>query len=697
MSQVTTSTAGRLLPLYARILSLGGLLLLAVAMLGNLSWLDELTPMSFVFVLAALLRLAPVRLSKYSYLTQSGIASLAGLVLVPVEAVLGGLAAAVFATDVLWHRKSALVGAVNAGREVIALMAAAGCYFLARWLTGAHDLSLDFLPAAAVLAGTYFLTSRGLFYFSLLVREKLLLEERLFILRWEVVGYAITLTGAVVVIWSAMNLTVGGWLSAALAMAVGGLLVRTLIEEAIAAEDLNKIHLLSSTVSNAVSLNAALEEIELLAHRLLDWNDFRIYRVERDQLRVIYRGKIGRKGDAPPDPGLAGLRQQAMDEGRAIIIDDLQQDSTISLRDAEAVSLVIHPLISADEVLGLLELEHRKERFYRSRDQAAIATIAVQIVTALRIAELRRPLLRTVNQIDAQVQALSRAADSLRATARALAGASEGLRRRAVQQEEFARRGLETTTTLAEMAAATAEGGARAASVSQSAAVAAGDNRIAINDAIQRLVQVQRFVTDSAGQMSALGEAAGRLTTFFGSIREVAEVTNLIALNAAIEAARAGAEGRGFAVVADEIRRLSVQTDQTARDAGRLADDIASEIGGILLHMEAGQALVSGVEGVSAEAVTALESIVVSTHEAGREARAIAESATSQEQTSRRLAEQIRQVAEASRQTRGEVELLTHQAEGAARGQADLEEAIGGLEAVASDLQRMARHFVIGE
>ncbi len=694
---MTTTGFYRLLPIYARLLSLGGLLLLLAALLANLSWLGQLTPLALVFLVSVVLRFGPVRLSKYSYLTQIGLPALAGLLLAPVQVVLAGVAAGVFAADVIWHRKPPLVGAVNAGREVIALMAAAGFYFLTRRLTGAHDLTLDFLPAAAVLAGSYFVTSRGLFYFSLLVREKLQLEERLFILRWEIVAYAITLAGTVAVVWAAINLTVGGWLAMALAMAVGGVLVRTLVEEAIAAEDLNKIHLLSATVSNAVSLTAALTEIEQLAHRLLDWGDFRIYRLEQESVREIYRGQHGRKGTAPPDPALDGLRRQAIREGRVLVIDDLQHDPTIGVRDTEAVSLVIQPLSSAEEVLGTLELEHRKERFYRVRDQAAIATIAAQIVTALRIAELRRPLLHTVNQIDTQVHALGGAADSLRATARALAGASEGLRHRTGQQEEFARRGLETTTTLAEVAAATSSGGVRAAAVSQSAAVAAGENRIAINDAIQRLVQVQRFVTESSSQVTALGQAAGRLTAFFASIREIAEVTNLIALNAAIEAARAGVEGRGFAVVADEIRRLSVQTEQTARDAARLADDIASEIGGILVHMEAGQTLVAGVEGVSSEAVTALEAIVVATHEAGREARTIAESATSQEQTSRRLAEQIRHLAESSRQTRGEVELLAHQAENASQGQADLEDAIGQLEAVASDLQRMARHFVIGE
>ncbi|MBS1241777.1 MAG: difA, partial [Gemmatimonadetes bacterium] len=201
---------------------------------------------------------------------------------------------------------------------------------------------------------------------------------------------------------------------------------------------------------------------------------------------------------------------------------------------------------------------------------------------------------------------------------------------------------------------------------------------------------------DSTHQVSALGDAAARLATFFASIREIAEVTSLIALNATIEASRAGAEGRGFAVVAEEIRRLAVQTDRTARDAAQLASEIGAEIGGILNQMELGHGLVAGVEGVSAEAVSALEAIVRAAHQAEEEARLIAQSAAAQEEASQRLAGQIGQVSESARRTRSEVETLARQATAASAGQADLEQAIAELEKVAMDLQRIARHFVIG-
>jgi methyl-accepting chemotaxis protein/branched-subunit amino acid transport protein AzlD len=690
-------SAKRLLTAYARLLAAGGLGFLALFLLVDQRWVTQPVTIVALILGTIALRSAPIRLSKYSYLHQSGIPALVGMVVAAPSAALLGVAVGTALCDVGLIRKPLGAGLINAGREVLALASAAGFYYLSLRLTGVTEPSLDYLPAAMVLVGGYFLASRALFYFSLLVRDKLQPEERLFILRWEVVGYLVTALAAGIVVWTLHALSPAGWLAMLLALGMIGLFARTLIEEAIAAEDLNKVHLMQAAVTGNVSLQTAFEQIEQFAYRLVDWDDMRVYRGDGARAGLVYRGKIGWVERGEPDPALEVLRAQVLRDGQPVSVARARSRVGLVLRDLRVGSVVIQPLKFADDTIGTLEVDHRKERFYRARDLAALRAVGNQVSTAMHIAELRRPLLLTVDQIDGQIRGLARAADSLRASAQALASASEALRQRTAVQEDFSRRGLETTTSLAEISVAMATGGARAAAVSQEAASAAARNRVAISDAIQRLVQVQGFVTDSTGQVTVLGKAAERLTTFFASIRDIAEVTNLIALNATIEAARAGPDGRGFAVVADEVRRLAVQTDRTARDAGRLASDIGSEVGGILAQMQLGRTMVAGVEGVSAEAVRALEAIVAAAHEAGQEARTIAETAAAQEQASQRLAGQIQQVAESSRQTRGDVDMLAAQAVAASRGQVDLEQAITGLENVVADLQRIARHFVIGQ
>jgi methyl-accepting chemotaxis protein len=690
-----TTTVQRVLLRYAQLLGYGGSSLAVLVLAIDYRWIEAPGATLALVAVVIATRVHPVRLSKYSYLTQSGVAALLGAVAVGASPVVFAVTAGTLLTDIGWLRKPWRAGWINAGREVIAFVAAYGYYALVLRATGVTELSLDFLPAGVALVGIYFLTSRTLFYFTLLIRDKLEYAEQLLILRWEVISYLITLIVAVILATALHLLSPVGLVPVALVLLVLGVLMQRILEEAIAAEDLNKVHQLESLVLGNVHLGDTFAQIERLAHRLLDWGDFRIYRKGPDGPTLAYRGAFGRPDRGEPGAVLAPLRRKVLAEGEPILVPDVLREPVIGEPMPNVRSLVVYPIRFGDETLGTLELEHHKRRIYGTRDMVTIATVTTHVATAIHIAELRRPLVGTVDQIGAQVAGLARVTESLRGTASALAAASGAMRDGMTQQTAFASAGLQATTALTELARDMAVDGRESADASQRARVVADENRAVIASAVERLVELKRFVGTSSTQVTALGDVTRRIVGFLASIREIADLTNLIALNAAIEAARAGREGRGFAVVAEEVRQLATQTLQATKESSTLLAEIGRQVDSVSAQMTHGQSAVADVEELSAAAARALEAILQATGEAGGRAEQIAAAAARQQSAFDSLRNQMDRVASESSRALAQSDSLASQAAEAARGQAELERAIRELEALANHLHGIARHFAV--
>jgi methyl-accepting chemotaxis protein len=685
----------RTLDRYTRVLSFGGLVLLLVVLTIDTRWLSHPLSTAILMISIFVLRAVPVRLSKYSYLTQSAVPTLVGAVCIGPAPVAAALWVGVAAADVFGLRKQPRAGLINAGREVIGFVAAYGPYAAILSLGNASQLTLDFLPAAAILVALYFFLSRALFYFSLLIRNKLENAEKILILRWEISSYLLTLIASTIVVTALANLAPVGWVAVALALGVLGLLTRQILDEAIGAEDLNKVHLMEAAIASNATLQGSFTQIERLAYRLLDWGDFRVYQVVGRDLTLVYRSTLGRPDRAEPPPALAAMRREVLETREPLLIRDTRHDDRLAERLTNVLTLVIHPIRFGEDVLGVLEVEHHKRHAYGSKEMLALSTLAGQMATAIHIAELRRPLVLTVGQIGEQVTALARVADSLRTSATALADVSLGMRQGAMELEKFATGGLRATGSLANATQEMMSQGAQAAAASGTAAEVAARNRDVIGDAITRLVELKGFVAAGADRVAALGGLTQRITGFIGTIREIADLTNLIALNAAIEAARAGREGRGFAVVASEVRDLAAQSLHAAQEAGGLLGEIASQVTAVAGQMAQGRDVVAGVEELSADAAKALDAIVGTTGEAGGHAKAIAATAALQHDAVNSLTGQIEQVAASSAKSRADTDTLAKRAGEASAGQAELERAIRELGGLASDLQRIASHFAV--
>lgn len=175
-----------------------------------------------------------------------------------------------------------------------------------------------------------------------------------------------------------------------------------------------------------------------------------------------------------------------------------------------------------------------------------------------------------------------------------------------VQQISAVTRSLDTIRHGADGVAAGAdEVQALAASIHGQAAA----KRAELERTLTILVDVRSIVRQAAEEVRALNGTVGDINKFVVSVGRIADQTNLLSLNAAIEAARAGAAGRGFGVVADEIRKLADQSRSAADDVVELTDSVTSRVARTFATTERGENQVGELERVSREIDEALEAI----------------------------------------------------------------------------------------
>lgn len=261
-------------------------------------------------------------------------------------------------------------------------------------------------------------------------------------------------------------------------------------------------------------------------------------------------------------------------------------------------------------------------------------------------------------------ESILRAADKLEEVANIVSSASTQLSAQIEQSErgssQQASRVSETATAMEEMNSTVMEvarNASEASAVSSKTRSKAEEGSQIVLQVVQSIQQVQKDSLVLKEDMSTLGQHAQSISQIMGVISDIADQTNLLALNAAIEAARAGEAGRGFAVVADEVRKLAEKTMASTTDVGNAIRAIQQSADKSIKQVDAAVVNIEGATELAGKSGNALQEIVALVDSTADQVRAIAtaseqQSASSEEINSSIL--QISSIAEETAQAMGE-------------------------------------------
>ena len=408
------------------------------------------------------------------------------------------------------------------------------------------------------------------------------------------------------------------------------------VAEEIASGRIHRVELASEKDSLAISFNKEVDTIESLIH-------------EADKLiQANEEGNLTIRGDASKFEGEWGK----MITGINSILDAVLAPIT------ESASVL---KVMADGDFTIKVAGNYKGDHQMIKDN--INTVTESLSQALR--KVNEAVLATAsssNQISSSVEEMA-------------AGAGEQTQ----QTVEVARAIEQMTKTILD----NTKNASIAADTAKSSGELARKGGQVVEDTIGGMLRIADVVEKSAETVEALGKSSDAIGEIIQVIDDIADQTNLLALNAAIEAARAGEQGRGFAVVADEVRKLAERTTKATKEIASMIKKIQKDTGDAVSSMKQGKLEVDSGKELANKAGEVLKEIIAGAEKVTDVAALVASASEEQSASAEEISKNIESISSVTQQSAAGSQQIARSAE--------------DLSNLTQNLERLISHFKVDE